>query len=106
MMPATRARSAGLSRQRRRFYQDRCRNLDLDRPLTYPGNTDIQNGMLQLAEPGAVTLTTITGDAGTLAVRGSTSLTATSIRVDTLTVGGPITGAPAGHPPPCPSPLR
>ena len=67
--------------------------LTLTGPLSYAGNTDIQGGMLQLAESGAVTLTTITGAAGTLAVRGSTSLTATSIGVDSLTIGGAVTAA-------------
>jgi fibronectin-binding autotransporter adhesin len=53
---------------------------------TYTGNTDIQEGMLQLAVPGEVVLTTVTG-AGALSVCSDTTLTATSIQVDTLSIG-------------------
>jgi fibronectin-binding autotransporter adhesin len=55
--------------------------------LTYTGNTDIQAGMLQVATQGEVTLSTVTG-AGTLSVCDGTSLKATSIVIDTLSIGG------------------
>jgi autotransporter-associated beta strand protein len=54
---------------------------------TYNGNTDIQAGTLQLDIKGSATLSTVTG-AGALSVCDGTSLTATSIVVDTLSIGG------------------
>jgi autotransporter-associated beta strand protein len=69
--------------------------------LTYSGNTDIQAGTVELATPGAVTLTTVTGsDSGVLAVRDGTTLTATSIQIGTLTIGGSPSVAAAAVPEP------
>ena len=60
--------------------------LTLTGPLTYTGTTTIDTGALQIDTLGAVTLSTITG-AGTLGVGSGTTLTATSITVDTLIIG-------------------
>jgi autotransporter-associated beta strand protein len=74
----------------------------LSGPLTYAGNTDIQAGTLEIA--GTATLTTITGSDGALTVCTGASLTAASIQVDTLTIGGAPTHTPplaATVPEPC-----
>jgi fibronectin-binding autotransporter adhesin len=64
--------------------------------LSYTGNTDIQNGTFQIATTTPVILTTVTGtSAGTLAVCDGASLTATSIQVGTLSIGGPAGAAAA-----------
>jgi autotransporter-associated beta strand protein len=72
-------------------------------PLTYSGNTEVQAGTLEIA--GDATLTTVTGaDVGTLKVCDGSSLTATSIQVGTLVIGGTPTytapPAPAAVPEP------
>jgi autotransporter-associated beta strand protein len=63
--------------------------------LTYTGNTDIQNGTLEIATATPITLNTVTGasSAGTLKVCDGATLTATSIQVDTLVIGGLATAA-------------
>ena len=62
--------------------------------LTYTGNTDIQDGIFQIATTTPITLTTVTG-AGTLAVSNGATLTATSIQVGTLSIGGSAVAASA-----------
>jgi autotransporter-associated beta strand protein len=56
-------------------------------PLSYTGNTDVQAGTLEI--DGVATLTTVTGaDVGTVKVCDGASLTAASIQVGTLVIGG------------------
>ncbi len=69
---------------------------------SYTGSTNIAAGTLQINSHSAVSLHAITG-AGTLGVDNTTSLTATSIIVGTLTVGtgsivtiAPLAGGPLG----------
>jgi autotransporter-associated beta strand protein len=67
--------------------------LTLTGPLTYTGNTDV-TGTLQIDTASVpVILSTISGATGTLGVGPGTTLTATSIHVDTLIIGTEAPGA-------------
>jgi fibronectin-binding autotransporter adhesin len=66
-------------------------------PLSYSGPTVINAGTLQISTPGAVTLSTISG-AGGLKITDATTLTANSIAVGTLTIGGPAPAAAVPEP--------
>lgn len=61
--------------------------LTLNGGIGYTGPTTIDAGLLAIDNGLANTLSTVSGN-GSLSVLGTTSLTATSIEVDTLTIGG------------------